>query len=83
MLRNIEVNQEVYITLKQQFELNKIEELKERPVLNVLDEGEPASVKSYPKFWIITLIFLFFSFIFSIVALVVYDHSIYSSDSNN
>ena len=47
--RNVEVNQQVYITLKQQFEIAKIEELKELPIINVLDIAEPAAEKSKPK----------------------------------
>ena len=48
LIRNIEVNQQVYITLKQQYELNKIEELKERPVIHILDVGDIATEKSRP-----------------------------------
>ena len=48
LIRNIEVNQQVYIILRQQYELNKIEELKERPVINVLDVGDIATEKSRP-----------------------------------
>tara|TARA_B100000965_G_C18986398_1_gene496318 strand:- start:97 stop:495 length:399 start_codon:yes stop_codon:yes gene_type:complete len=55
LLRNIEVNQQVYITLRQQYELNKIEELKERPVINVLDTAEIATEKSKPLRTLIVL----------------------------
>ena len=48
LTRNIEVNTQVYITLKQQFELNKIEELKEKPVINILDIGDIPTEKSKP-----------------------------------
>ena len=47
--RNVEVNQQVYITLKQQFEIAKIEELKELPIINVLDIAEPAAEKAKPR----------------------------------
>ena len=45
----MEVNQQVYITLRNQYEVARITELKEVPVINVLDQGEAASEKSKPR----------------------------------
>ena len=73
LMRNIEVNTQVYITLKQQFELNKIEELKERPVLNVLDLGDVATEKSKPLRTLIVLASTFFAFFLSGFAMYCYD----------
>jgi len=55
LLRNVEVNQEVYITLRQQYELAKIEELKELPIINILDIPEPAAEKDSPKRMVIII----------------------------
>ena len=82
LLRNIEVNQEVYVTLKQQYELNKIEELKERPVLNILDNGEPASTSSHPKVWVILISFIFTSIFLSLVFFLLYE-SLFVKSNNN
>ena len=37
LLRNVEVNQEVYLTLRQQQELAEISYLKDKPIVNILD----------------------------------------------
>ena len=49
LMRDVEVNQQVYITLKQQYEIARIEEVKEAPVVNVLDEGREAVEKDKPR----------------------------------
>lgn len=49
LMRNVTVNQEVYITLRQQYELARIEELKELPIINILDHPEPAADIDSPK----------------------------------
>ena len=66
MLRSVEVNQQVYITLRQQYELAKIEELKEKPVINILDKAKPAAKKSKPKRVLIVLLTIVTSFFGSI-----------------
>ena len=68
LLRNVEVNKQVYITLRQQHEIAKIEELKEIPVINILDKGEPAVKRFSPKRKKIVLS----SFIFSIFISCIY-----------
>jgi len=73
LTRNIEVNTQVYITLRQQFELNKIEELKERPVLNILDTGDIATEKSKPLRTLIVLATTFITFFFSGFMMYCYD----------
>jgi len=69
-MRDVEVNQQVYITLKQQYEIARIEEVKEAPVVNVLDEGREAVEKDWPRRnlrVIVTIILLsFISLIFTI-----------------
>ena len=49
LIRNIEENQAVYITLRQQYEISKIEEAKENLLVNILDSAEPAVEKTKPK----------------------------------
>jgi len=39
LLRNVEVNQEVYLTLRQQQELAEISYLKDKPIVNILDHA--------------------------------------------
>jgi len=73
LTRSIEVNTQVYITLRQQFELNKIEELKERPVLNVLDTGDIATEKSKPLRTLIVLSAVFIAFFLSGFMMYCYD----------
>ena len=58
LMRNMEVNQQVYITLRQQYEMARINELKETPVINILDFGEPPSEKSKPKSMLILILSL-------------------------
>ena len=49
LIRNIEEKQAVYITLRQQYEIAKIEEAKENLSVNILDVAEPAVDKAKPK----------------------------------
>ena len=53
--RNIESNQQVYITLRQQFEIAKIDEAREYLLVTILDEAEPAIYKSKPKRTLLTI----------------------------
>ena len=75
LMRNVEVNQQVYITLRQQHELAKIEELKEAPVINILDKGEAAVEKTKPRRSFIVFISLLCS-IFISVAIVLFKNKI-------
>ena len=67
LLRDLEVNQEVFITLRNQLEIAKIEESKERLFINILDKAEPSISSSHPKIILTLLIFLFFGFFISIL----------------
>ena len=71
LIRNMEVNQQVYITLRQQYEMARINELKEIPVINILDYGEPASEKSKPRSIFIVLICIISSFFLSLAFLLI------------
>ncbi len=62
----IEENRAVYITLRQQYEIAKIEEAKEKLLINILDIAEPAIKKDKPKRILIVLLSLFGGFMISI-----------------
>ncbi len=47
--REVEVKKEVYLTLQQQLELARIEEVKQSPILHVLDYAVPPTRKSSPN----------------------------------
>ena len=49
LIRNIEENQAVHITLRQQYEIAKIEEAKENLLVNILDVAEPAVKIAKPR----------------------------------
>lgn len=46
---SVEENRAVYITLRQQFEIAKIDEAKENLLVNILDNAEPAVKKAKPQ----------------------------------
>ena len=62
----IEENRAVYITLRQQFEIAKIEEVKDKLLVNILDIAEPAVEKSKPKRTFIILFIIFIGCLSSI-----------------
>jgi len=65
LMREVEIKTQVYITLQQQYELARIEEVKETPSVIILDEGKPAVKKDTPKRKRIVIIFLFVGCLFS------------------
>mgnify|MGYP002835843256 CR=1 FL=1 len=65
-MRDVEVNQEVFITLRKQLEIAKIESNKERLYINVLDKAFPNPSKSKPNRLLLILIFTFLGLFFSI-----------------
>ena len=67
LLRDVEVNQEVFITLRNQLEIAKIEESKERLFINILDKAEPSIYSSHPKILLTLFIFIFFGLFTSIL----------------
>ncbi|MFL2982987.1 MAG: GNVR domain-containing protein [Candidatus Neomarinimicrobiota bacterium] len=62
----VEENRAVYITLRQQFEIAKIDEAKERLLINILDTAEPAVKKTKPKRTLIVILSLIFGFFLAI-----------------
>jgi len=71
LIRNLEVNQQVFVTLREQLEIAKIESSKERLLINILDEAEPNPERSKPKRMLLITIFtlcgLFISIFYKII----------------
>ena len=67
LIRSLEVEQQVYLTLRTQYEVARADELKEQPVINILDNGYPSLYPYWPKNVLIYLISLFTGFMLSIV----------------
>jgi len=53
---SVEENRTVYITLRQQYEIAKIEEAKENLLVNMLDNAEPAVKKAKPQRTLIVIL---------------------------
>jgi uncharacterized protein involved in exopolysaccharide biosynthesis len=49
LVREVNLQTVLFTTLKQQYELAKIDEVKNIPVINVLDEAKPAAKKNSPR----------------------------------
>ena len=62
--REAEAKQQVYVTLQQQLELARISEVKQTPIINILDEARPPVNKSRPNRAIISLLSLLAGFLF-------------------
>ncbi|MGB2870033.1 MAG: hypothetical protein WBD36_16410, partial [Bacteroidota bacterium] len=63
LLRELQINATVYTELKKQYEIAKIEEIKNIPIINVMDEARPAALKDRPKRRDIVLTMLLLSFL--------------------
>ena len=74
LLRMVEVNQELFITLSNEFELAKIEESKERLFINILDRAEPSIYKAHPKTLLLLFMFTFFGLLFSLSYCIIIDN---------
>ena len=64
LFREVEAKKQVYVTLQQQLELARIEEVKQTPILHILDYAVPPSRKSSPN----RFLFLMFSTVFGLVS---------------
>lgn len=49
LMRKVEIDQEIYLTLRQQYELARLEELKSTPILMILDPSERAYQPERPR----------------------------------
>jgi len=73
LTRAVELNSTLYIELRKQYELAKIEEIKNIPIINVLDAAKPAAFKDKPKRAMIVLVVFFLAFVGSIGYVLVVD----------
>lgn len=49
LIREYEINAALYMELKKQYEIIKIEEVKNLSIVNIMDEARPAAIKSRPN----------------------------------
>ena len=62
LIRDVQINATIYTELRKQFELVKIEEVKNIPVINVMDAARAPAKKDKPKRATIVLSVFFLSF---------------------
>jgi uncharacterized protein involved in exopolysaccharide biosynthesis len=62
-VREVQINSTMYTELKKQYELVKIEEIRNTPIINVLDYGRAAAKKERPKRSIIVLVSMMLAFV--------------------
>ena len=65
LFREVEAKKQLYITLQQQYELARIEEVKETPSVVILDEAKPGVEKDSPKRVRIVTIFMLLGGVFA------------------
>ena len=63
LIRNIQVQQEIYISMRQQLELAKANEIKKTPIINILDSANISFFPSWPN----PILIYFSSFVLSII----------------
>ncbi len=63
--RDVQINGSLFAELRKQFELIKIEEIKNTPIVNVMDYAVPAAKKEHPKRSTIVLVSFFLAFLCS------------------
>ena len=81
LLRDLDLNQEIYMTILTQYEIAKMEELKDKPIINILDVADPAVEKYSPKRFKLLLVSTLLGFIIGL--LYIYTINIYKNVSNN
>jgi capsule polysaccharide export protein KpsE/RkpR len=67
LYRRMKVQEAVFDTLTQQYELARVEEAKETPSVQVLDSADVPEQKSYPQRWMIVLAGILMSLVFGVV----------------
>ena len=74
LIRAVEVNQQVQVTLREQFEISKIESTKERLFINILDEAEANPEKDQPNRLLIVIIFTICGFLMTSLFMIIKDN---------
>ena len=70
LFREVEAKKEVYLTLQQQLELARIDEVKQSPILHILDDAVPPMNKTYPNRVMFLIISLSIGLIYSSLAVI-------------
>ena len=70
LFREAEAKKQVYLTLQQQLELARIEEVKQSPILHILDHAVPPSRKSSPNRILFLIMFFLLGLIYSSLRIV-------------
>jgi uncharacterized protein involved in exopolysaccharide biosynthesis len=65
LIRNVEIQQNVYIELTKQLELTKLDEIKDIPILNIKEIAQNPVKKTGPNRFSKLILILFFSFLLS------------------
>ena len=81
--RNVEIKNQVYLTLEQQREIALIEEIKQMPVLNILDKAVTPKLKTKPKKNMIVLISFILGVFISCMLIMMLAYGISFCNSNN
>jgi uncharacterized protein involved in exopolysaccharide biosynthesis len=63
LLRDVQINSTLFIEMKKQYEIAKIEEVRNIPVVSVMDPGRPSAIQAGPQKRKIVLIAFFASFL--------------------
>lgn len=69
--RELQIKQQVYLTLNQQIELAQIEKIKKSPVINILDKAEVPLFKVRPKGSLICVVFTFLGGILGVLFVLI------------
>jgi uncharacterized protein involved in exopolysaccharide biosynthesis len=72
--RQVEVRQEVYLTLKREYEMARIQEVNDTPVITVIDAAAPPTKKSKPKRLLLVSIALVVGAMLSVFWVAVVDY---------
>nr|MCU0453822.1 hypothetical protein [Bacteroidota bacterium] len=75
LLRDIEIHSTVFVELRKQLELARIEEVKNVPIINVLDVARPAAKKEWPRRGVMTVLAFLLSLSASAGYVIVRDRS--------
>ena len=66
LVREVRVQEEVYLTLKKELEIVKIEEVKSLPIIRVLDKAVTPIIKSKPKRGLIMVVAMFLALLLGV-----------------
>ena len=71
MIRDVQINAAIYTELRKQFEIAKIEEVKNIPVINIMDPARPAATRDTPRRSTIVITVFLLSLLGAVGAIVV------------